>query len=174
MSYTDWIPILDKIEDKKSLSILEFGIGVGTKALVDNFKRVFSLEINNQSDWFNKISNELQNSPNWSGQYIDSQEVIKKHLELAATNVRDSKALLALLEETKEFIDYSSFDVFFVDTGFYFRGEVVNFLVQFSPKIIMVHDTNGMGMYGYNLVPDDQYLLSTFDTGDGTGLFKRK
>ncbi len=185
MAYTDWIPVLQVIQGKKQLNILEFGIGAGTKALVDSFKEVFSLEILNNREWFDKTVEQLKDYTNFNHQYIDAQELFAAHEKFTKSALptsrgnnfqdeRPSHLLLDILEKTKETIDYPNYQVFFVDAGVYLRGEIVNFVFQFKPQYIMVHDTNGFDDYGYNLCENEDYIFFSFQTGDGTGLFIRK
>jgi len=79
MAYTDWIPVLGIIPDKKELKILEFGIGAGTKALVDNFKEVFSFEILNNREWFDKTVEQLKEYKNFLYKYHDAPELFAAH-----------------------------------------------------------------------------------------------
>jgi len=186
MAYTDWIPVLGIIPDKKELKILEFGIGAGTKALVEEFKSVFSFEILDNRKWFDKTVEQLKNYQNFQHEYIEAQELFEIHKEFAESMFTDtngetnflkerpSKPLIEILERSKKNINYSDFDVIFVDAGVYLRGEIVNFVMQFNPKYIMVHDTNGFVGYGYNLCISDKYKYFAFNTGDGTGLFVRQ
>lgn len=185
MAYTDWIPVLGLIPDKKRLKILEFGIGAGTKALVDEFGEVFSLEILNNREWFDKTVEQLKDYNNFQHQYIDAQELFDQHEKFTKSALPDSHGnnfqdkrpsgpLLDILHKTKEDVDYFKYDVFFVDAGVYLRGEIVNFLFRYKPKYIMVHDTNGFDDYGYNLCVTDEYKFFNFNTGDGTGLFVRQ
>lgn len=185
MAYTDWIPVLGIIPDKKELKILEFGIGAGTKALVDEFKEVFSFEILNNREWFDKTVEQLKDYQNFNHKYVDAQELFVAHEKFTASSLptpygnnfqdeRPAELLLEILNESKSSIDYSAFEMFFVDAGVYLRGEIVNFVMQFNPKYIMVHDTNGFEDYGYNLCTSDKYKYFAFNTGDGTGLFVRQ
>lgn len=188
MPYTDWIPVLDLIHDKKTSKILEFGIGEGTRALVKNFGDVFSLEILDNKDWFQKMYDELKSNDNFGGLYIDAPELFAAHKKFVESayptprgqnfqDERPSKLLLDILERTKAEIDYSQYQVFFVDAGVYLRGEIVNFVKQFKPRYILVHDTNGFEDYGYDLAQCEDYLYLNFQTCegcDGTGLFIRK
>lgn len=185
MSYTDWIPVLEILQDKKQLSILEFGIGAGTKALVNNFEKVFSLEILNDREWFDKTVEQLKDYKNYRAEYIDAPELFAAHTEFTKSakptprgnnfqSERPAKLLLEILENSKSLVNYGEYDGFFVDAGVYLRGEIVNFVLQFKPKFVLVHDTNGFDDYGYNLVDTDEYAYFGFQTGDGTGLFWRK
>jgi hypothetical protein len=185
MAYTDWIPVLEIIQDKKETSILEFGIGAGTKALVDNFGQVFSLEILNDREWFDKTVDQLKDYKNYRAKYIDAPELFAAHDEFTKSAKpnhrgnnfqaeRPAKLLLEILEESKNSVGYSDFDGFFVDAGVYLRGEIVNFVLQYKPRFVLVHDTNGFDDYGYNLVTSGEYAYFGFNTGDGTGLFLRK
>ena len=185
MAYTDWIPVLEILQDKKETSILEFGIGAGTKALVDNFGEVFSLEILNDREWFDKTVDQLKGYKNYRAKYIHAPELFVAHDEFTKSEQpnhrgnnfqaeRPAKLLLDILEESKGSIDYGKYDGFFVDAGVYLRGEIVNFVLQFKPKFVLVHDTNGFNDYGYDLVTSDDYVYFGFQTGDGTGLFWRK
>lgn len=185
MAYTDWIPVLGIIPDKKELKILEFGIGAGTKALVDEFEEVFSLEILNDREWFDKTVEQLKDYQNFDYEYVDAPELFEAHEKFTKSALptpygnsfqdeRPSELLLDILEQSKGFIAYEIYDVFFVDAGVYLRGEIVNFVMEYLPKYIMVHDTNGFEDYGYNLCVSDRYKYFSFNTGDGTGLFVRQ
>lgn len=185
MAYTDWTPILEMIQGKKDSSILEFGCGQGTKALVDNFKKVFSFEIQNDRFWFDKTVNDLQGRENYQYDYVDAPELFAEHDEFTKSErpnhlgrnfqaIRPARRLLEILEKSKERIPYKDFDGFFVDAGLYLRGEMVNFVLQFEPKFIMVHDTNGFADYGYNLVNTEDYFFFHFATEDGTGMYLKK
>lgn len=191
MAYTDWTNHLHNMSDKQELNILEFGLGVGTLSLVNEFKSVYSFEINNNDEWFNKTKETVERYSNWAGEFVLAESLIQKHKEFAQSGFtieRDTQELEDILEDSKSRVNYADYEVFFIDAGVYFRGEIVNFCFQFEPRHIMIHDANGIwnGAYGYNLcIHNDEgeprannpnYKLEMF-TGrgeDGTGLFTRK
>ena len=71
MPYTDWINLVEKtIPNKKNLNIIEFGLGEGTKYLLDNFKTLYSYELMNKPDWYNQTVNKFSVYENWEHKLV--------------------------------------------------------------------------------------------------------
>lgn len=191
MAYTDWTNHLHNIPNKEELNILEFGLGMGTATLAKEFKSVYSLEITDNDEWFNKVKEITKEYPNWDGEFVLAESLIEKHEKFGASDFtieRDVQELEDILEDSKSRVNYTDYEAFFVDAGVYFRGEIVNFCLQFEPRYVMIHDTNGMESYGYNLCSymyqgelranNPKYKFEIFagwqQMEDGTGLFTRK
>ena len=78
MAYTDWIGLMEStIKNKKDLSIIEFGLGDGTKYLLQNFKNVYSYELMDTSFWYDSIVPKFNIHENW-----DDSSVMDKLLSL--------------------------------------------------------------------------------------------
>jgi hypothetical protein len=165
-SYVDWIPsVKDMIPNSNELTILELGIGVGTKFLLDNFKYVYSFECAFDRDWFDKCAMD------YGTEYTKKWKPIFKslnHFDLVdITNAiakrdfstREAKGLHALFSELENLINLDSVDVVFVDPGFYHRAELAEYFMNRRTPIVYVHDyiPRVRQLYGYdkmNLYPD--------------------
>lgn len=161
--YTDWQEAFDKIENKDKMTIIELGCGEGTKYLTDNFKKVISIEFSRYPYDFTVTS------PNHTFVKIEaSQETIEKDDVLIETRGETrpdfNYEIKMLLDEIKKY----KADMIFVDFGFHFRGEVVNYLVAFGKiKLIAFHDTN-FPYYGYSLTSLKKAQVGGNNNGQGT------
>src|SRR4030067_1769646 len=71
MTYTDWTKLVDSsIHDKNKLSILEFGLGEGTKYLLDEFKFVYSFELAKNSKFYEQAVQQYSKYKNWEHSLI--------------------------------------------------------------------------------------------------------
>jgi hypothetical protein len=168
MSYTDWIPTMELIENKNELSIIEFGLGNGTNFLVENFKTVYSYELASSKDWFNHIYSSLSQSHNWQGEFSDFTE-----FEFGSYSHNIPVPLLDKvigLFKTK-------YDVVFMDGGFHNpRGYLANFILsEIQPDYLIVHDINDSETYSYGeIVCPEQYLFKDDLEGEGTRIYFKK
>ncbi len=164
--YLDWQPVLEFIDNSKSLSILELGCGAGTSYLVDKFKFVYSFETNSRDvtgKWFDYTSKQNLGK-NWKG-YFDNT--------FPGININIDK----FYDKVINTVDIPSIDVLFVDPGFANRAEcAIKFANTFHFKYIFVHDTlTQPDLYNWQLLEKmpAQYMLHTeINQGQGTKLWK--
>lgn len=144
-------------------SILEFGLGVGTKYLLDHCERLTSVELSKgdfNKSWYDRTKEELKEYQNWKCDYIDLPEDIKKADEKAQRMLfplDDLSYLKSLKKVTDPYLNGRKYDIIFVDAGIHTRGDLVNLSFN-KAKIIAAHDTTRMAerviqnIYGYNIV----------------------
>lgn len=175
---TDWIQHLSLIEDKENKTILELGCGVGTKTLVQTFKKVYSFETFKDDSWFKKTTSELKEFNNWETTFnpfsyygFDKSE---GELLKSGGKTRNQKPLEKYLSALEDWIDLSIIDVAFVDQGFHLRGETINYFMEKSIPIIFAHDTNqAPKLYGWNLPTPESfgYKVEGPSKGQGTTFY---
>jgi len=182
-SYTDWQKSFDKIADKKNKVILELGCGLGTKYLVNNFKKVYSYEVTYNDKWYKKTKKDLQEYENWESifyynKYIkDSDEKIVK----TKGKERDIKPLKRYFTQLRGFVDLNEIDIAFVDQGNHLRGEAAEYFMSKGIPLVIIHDSknyprNTDKIYGYDLLNPEKYNYSyhSFTKGQGTVFFYNK
>ncbi len=167
MSYTDWIELVESsIPKKNKLSILEFGLGEGTRYLLDNFKFVYSYELAAGSNWYDDAIQRFSKYKNWKPELILFNDVGFVDFD---TNL-PPKLLKGI---TKLFKKYK-FDVVLMDGQYHVRGDIVNFvLTKFSPRYVIIHDTNlAFKQDGYDRIKlPSKYKTASSDLGEGTRIF---
>jgi SAM-dependent MidA family methyltransferase len=161
--FTDWQLTVDKIANKDHMTIVELGWGEGTFYLLDNFKKVISIELSRYTYPYTQIENHS---------YIELQPE-------ETTNLKDDILIKTegsyRSEFNKEIANYMAeikkhkAEVIFVDFGFHFRGEVVQELINLNQhQYIIFHDTN-FPYYGYDRLDYKNYSLKFIDrNGQGT------
>lgn len=170
MSYTDWIDLVKStIPQKDKLAILEFGLGEGTKYLLDNFKFVYSYELAPNSKWYNPIVEKFSGSENWQHELV-----LFKDIGFVDFNTDLPKELLTGI--TKLFNKYK-FDVVFMDGNYHVRGDITNFILnKFYPKYFIIHDISiAFEQDGYSRIelPSRYKSVSSY-SGEGTRIFIKK
>lgn len=167
MPYTDWIEFVEEtIVNKKTLNILEFGLGEGTNYLIKNFNKVFSYELMDDRSWFDKTVNILKENNNWGYKFIHFSEF----------GFLENSPILPekLLEDIDNIITSETFDVIFMDGGYHNRGDIVNYIInKFYPKYVIIHDTNfAYKADGYDrIILPENYVTKTYSFGEGTTIF---
>lgn len=167
MPYTDWISIFETdVPNKKELSIIEFGLGEGTKYLLDNFKFVYSHELINNSHWYNYTVEKFSEYKNWEHKLILFEEI----------GFRDYNPNLpqALLDDIKTLFQKYNFDMAFVDGDYHVRGDIANFILnEIKPKYVAIHDVNYAFIAdGYDRIKlPPEYTSVTSKVGEGTTIF---
>lgn len=172
MAYTDWTEIVETtILEKDKLSILEFGLGDGTKYLVDNFKKVYSYEIIDDADptlgeWGTECAQKLSGYTNWEYE-------ITKYSEIGFVDY-DSNLSSKLLKRIDELFTKYKFEAVLVDGGYHVRGDIANYILnKFSPDYVVIHDTNfnyEVDGYGRINLPK-KYSTVKYTEGEGTHIF---
>jgi hypothetical protein len=175
MPYTDWIDIVDPtILNKNELSILEFGLGEGTKYLLDNFKYVYSYELNDNAhpeyiEWWDLSNKSYGDYSNWGRELVWYNEIgfvdYNPNLPIQLTQRID-----------KLFNEYN-FEVVLVDGVGHCRGDVANYILnKQAPKYVIIHDTNfNYDIDGYRrIVLPSNYEIVKYTGGEGTHIFVRK
>jgi len=171
MPYQDWVEIVDKVvENKKELSILEFGLGDGTEYLLDNFKFVFSHELVNNRWWYDQTVSRFKDRKNWEHQLVMFDDI-----GFVDYNPELPKELLANI--ARLFEDYG-FDAVFIDGDYHVRGDIADFILNtFHPKYVIIHDTNFAweedGYARINLWEPENYTVAKTTVGEGTHIFVR-
>jgi hypothetical protein len=167
MPYTDWIELMDSsIENKKELSIIEFGLGDGTEYLLNNFKDVYSYELMDTSFWYEEIVPKFKLHENWKHKLVLWEEIGFKDYDQNLPNL--------LLSEINNLFDKHNFDVVFMDGGYHVRGDIVNYIInKFFPKYVVIHDINyTYEEDGYHrIILPDNYKIEKNTTGEGTIIF---
>lgn len=139
-------------------TILEFGLGEGSKYLHKNCDKLYSFEITvreEQKGWADYVKS--FNLPNHDVREIYFGDTYTEELE---------RELQSIISEAKP-------DFVFVDSGCHARGEIVELCFRNDIFIITAHDTNhGIEKYGWNniIIPDEYYLVN-YDNGQGTKLW---
>lgn len=152
--FLDWQDhALPYIKGKK---MVEFGLGKGTKYLLDNCEKVHSIEINlGDREWYDICVEEYKNSPKWSVEIflVDEDKYDKK-----------------LAKEIQDIAQ--GYDVAFVDPGVHFRPEVVNALFG-HVNVIIAHDTFvGEEDYHWKRIKSPKgYKRIDFTHGQGTSIW---
>jgi hypothetical protein len=175
MPYTDWINIVESaIPNKEELSILEFGLGEGTKYLLEKFKYVYSYELINHDEpglkfWYDESYALFNSNPKWG-----SELVMWNEIGFEDYNPDIPQGLTDRIDEL--FVKYN-FDTILIDGGYHVRGDIANYILnKWNPSYVIIHDTN----YAYEV---DGYtrikLPSTYETieykeGEGTHIFVNK
>ncbi len=173
MSYTDWQEIVETaIEGKKKMNILEFGLGAGTKYLLDNFNFVFSYELIDSRDhtlisWYEHSVDEYKDYTNWKSEVVFWKDVNFKDYD---PNI--SPLVLARIDELFETYN---FDCVLVDGGYHVRGDIANYILnKFHTKFVIIHDTNyNYEVDGYErIILPENYETIKYTIGEGTYIFK--
>lgn len=132
---TDWIPDFeDLFKLYKPKTILEFGLGEGTKFLSENCEKIRSIELATKDthyQWVGIVKG--YNLPNWDVSVFPVQDKFTRRMKKYITNVLKAK-----------------YDLIFVDPGVHSRAEIVN-LCFGKANIIVAHDTNDSA-YGWEKV----------------------
>lgn len=167
MPYTDWIEAMDNfIPDKKNLSLIEFGLGDGTEYLLNNFKNVYSYELMNTDYWYNISVNKFSKFENWRHRLVLWRDI----------NFVDDDTNLPkqLLDDIDDLFENNKYDVVFMDGGYHVRGDIVDVIInKFSPKYVVIHDTNfAFVADGYHRMNIPQnYSTEKSTNGEGTMIF---
>jgi len=173
MAYTDWQNIVEEqISDKRSLNMLEFGLGVGTKYLLDNFNFIYSYELIDKRDptlieWYTKSVSDYKSYKNWKSEVVYWQDV--NFIDY------DPNITPQVLSRIDELFKVYNFDCVLVDGGYHVRGDIASYVLnKFEPRYVIIHDTN------YNFVVDGyeriklpaNYITLVDNKGEGTYIFK--
>ena len=167
MSYTDWIELVElSIPNKNRLSILEFGLGEGTKYLLDNFEFVYSHELAAKPKYYDSTVQKFSKSRNWKHELV-----LFSDIGFVDFNPDLPKVLLSGI--TKLFNRYK-FDVVLVDGNYHVRGDIANFILnKFHPKYVIIHDINlAFKEDGYDRIKlPPKYESVSSNVGEGTRIF---
>ena len=172
MAYTDWIDAVDVVLiDKSDLTILEFGLGDGTRYLVNTFKKVYSFEIIDDADpslkqWSAQCIDNLQYCTNWEYEVTTYSEIdfVDYTPELSSK----------LLQRIDQLFRTYNFEAVLVDGGYHVRGDIANYILnKFHPKYVIIHDTNyNYEIDGYSRIHlPNNYTTFKYTQGEGTHIF---
>lgn len=171
--FLDWTDSLNIIENKENKRILELGCGFGTQYLCNEFKEVYSFEVFDTKEWYDKSVQLLSKWDNWKGTFYTFEELRmwedEKILRDTNGNIRNYRSLLTFYETLNDFVDLDTIDVVFVDQSFHHRAETVLYFMNKEIKNIFAHDTkHGSNMYGWNIIqPNEKYKVVNFDSHQG-------
>jgi 16S rRNA A1518/A1519 N6-dimethyltransferase RsmA/KsgA/DIM1 with predicted DNA glycosylase/AP lyase activity len=161
--FTDWQLTVDKIANKDKMTIVELGWGQGTYYLLENFKKVISIELSRYTYPYTQLENHtyIELTPNIKTFYKDDVLIDTR----GETRPEFNKEIANYMAEIKK----HKAEVIFVDFGFHFRGEVVQELINLNQhQYIIFHDTN-FPYYGYDRLDYKNYSLKFIDkNGQGT------
>ena len=175
MPYTDWIGIVDPtLQNKDELSILEFGLGEGTRYLLDNFKFVYSYELNDNNhpeyiDWWHKSNEDYKEYDNWDRELLWYNDI--------GFVDYDPNLPTKLTDRVDELFYKYKFDAVLVDGVGHCRGDVANYILnKHIPKYLIIHDTNyNYDIDGYNrIILPKAYETVKYTEGEGTHIFVKK
>jgi len=178
--WSDWRFAIDAIPDTKEKNIVELGLGMGTRYLLEKFKYVYSFEVVNNDEWYNKSVTDYSGFMNWSSQfyfmhYFGLDKADKKLLD-SNGDVRDTEPLVTYFKYVEDFVGpaLNTMDVALVDQGFHFRGESVNYFLQKGIPIVIAHDTVGHDhIYGYDKIVVPSSYTKQFFGGLGTTMWRK-
>jgi len=160
--FIDWQPAFDNIPDKNKLTIIELGWGEGTKYLLQEFKKVISIELSRYTYPY---------TPKENHTYIELQpetDTLTKDDVLIGSLGQDRPKFQNEIKKLMAEIKKHKADFVFVDFGFHFRGEVVQELIDLNKyKFIAYHDTN-FPYYGYEKIDYKNYNKQEYKKGQGT------
>lgn len=160
--FIDWQLAFDNIPDKDQMTVIELGWGEGTKYLLDNFKKVISIELSRYTYPYTQIENHtyIEITPNIKTFYKDDV--------LIETLGKDRPEFQSEIKKLITEIKKHKADFVFVDFGFHFRGEVVQELIDLNQyTFIAYHDTN-FPYYGYDNLSCKNYTKQEYKKGQGT------
>lgn len=126
--YTDWQDFAERIIRTHGVkSVLEFGLGEGTRMFLnmcDKVKSVEFLATDEHRDWLGKCKADYSEFKNWEVEPVETKDEWNPIIvDAMKRNVK-------------------GFDLIFVDPGIHCRGKMVDMLLDIAPKaIIMAHDT---------------------------------
>lgn len=165
----DWIPPTEKLFERiKPKSIIEFGLGEGTKFFLDNYPRVLSVEIYTSNPelaeslpmsdlrWVDFYKKEFAHYDNWGVFKYDCGELMMKaekevRREDKMQDPLDDKYMIEINKLIRFLFEKEKFDYAFVDHGMHLRGDFVNALFGHCDAIGL-HDFNTPGSYGNHRV----------------------
>ena len=175
MPYTDWIDIVDStLKNKNELSIIEFGLGEGTKYLLDNFKYVYSYELNDNAfpeyiQWWNKSNEDYANYKNWGRELVWYNQI--------GFIDYDPNLPAKLTTRIDELFHKQNFDAVLIDGVGHCRGDVANYILNnHVPRYVIIHDTNynyEVDGYGRINLPS-VYSTVEYSVGEGTHIFVKQ
>lgn len=178
--FLDWSYSLATIPNKEEKTILELGCGVGTQYLCNEFKQVYSFEVFETKEWFDKSVQLLSKWDNWIGEFHTFEDLklweAEKELRDSKGRIRNHNGLKGFYSKLNDFVDLSTIDVVFVDQAFHFRAETVLYFKDKSIPYIFAHDTkHGHEMYGWDLIGNDEnYEKKSFDSHQGVTYWIKK
>jgi hypothetical protein len=181
-------PVTDHVQHFKKLfeaanisSMIEFGVGYGTKYFLDNCGRVASCEIvlPNQSDqWFKDTVVLFQKYSNWTPILKYGSVAMQKANEISIQGqipaLQDTIYLVEMKGLCNELFSSQEYELAFVDPGFHMRADLVTELFGRVP-IIAAHDTSTSSeIYGWNrIITPSNYEKFTFFKGRGVTFWIR-
>lgn len=171
--YINWSQSLDLIKNIHKKTIVELGCGVGTKILLDRFKKVYSFEVAQTREWYDKCIQDYHQYNNWGSEFYLMSNI---KLDIADKMLLDSNGVNRNVESLKPFYDLleqfipindKNIDVALIDQGFHLRGETVTYFLQRQIPYVIVHDiTDCIYIYGYDKIicPSNYTVKEVKDT----------
>lgn len=174
--YTDHVRVFKQLFDRVEISsMVEFGLGVGTKFFLDNVDRVISIEMlcaDQTDEWYNYCIELYKGYSNWSQNLFQGSSLIT-WANRAVIRGEDpalvNPAYLLELEQAVSIALVQPVELVFVDCDVHNRGDIVNLLFN-KVDIIVAHDTKTLGknVYGWEkILPPANYHRFMFTKGQG-------
>lgn len=166
-AFHDWTPFVEGIiRDNNIKSVLEWGMGEGTRLFLENCESVVSVELfaNPELDgWYDKCVELFRDHPAWKPylfKCVDDYNKGTTKMYCASTLKRVNPELV------------------FVDPGVHFRGDLVQLAMKYGVKFIVAHDTrqgfDEDDIYGWNKIDPEGYVSHTDNQIQGTTLWVKE
>ena len=150
--YSDHVQSFNQLMGRVKIhSLLEFGLGHGTKFFLDHADTVTSVELllpHQTEEWYNKYLQLYQDYDNWEPLLYRGSSALQKADaisggELKDPSLTDGTYLLELKKLCNDLFSKKSYEVAFIDPGIHIRGDLVNELFD-RVDIIVAHNTNSV------------------------------
>jgi len=169
------------IETYNIKSVVEFGLGDGTRTFFEFCDRVTSIEFHSpdvavadllkisSEEWMNicKADEEFIEFKNWELVPIEvGPKILEAEEDVTGRGPRNVKRgsdpssdeYIQELADSLSNIQFEEYDLAFIDAGIHLRGDLVNLMFD-RVNIITVHDTRDPEIYGYNrIISPDHYM----------------
>jgi 16S rRNA A1518/A1519 N6-dimethyltransferase RsmA/KsgA/DIM1 with predicted DNA glycosylase/AP lyase activity len=165
--FIDWQLAFDTIPDKDQITVIELGWGEGTKYLLDNFKKVISIELSRYTYPYTPIENHT---------YIELQpekNTLTKDDVLIETLGKDRPEFQSEIKKLMTEIKKHKADFVFVDFGFHFRSEVVQELIDLNQYAFIAYHDSNFSYYGYDNLDCKKYKKIEDKMGQGTVILSK-
>lgn len=181
--YTDHVAHFDELfKAFKPKGLIECGVGYSTKYFLDYCTHVTSIEFINNGfgDSFMYDMKELyKNIPNWKGLTYQGSDQLYWAETYRSSQHNDPELIdPTYLKELKELfakqLSEHDFNIAFVDSGVYIRGDFVELFLQNNIPIVVAHDFNlsdgtCISQYGWDKVKStDKHERILIPTGNNT------
>ncbi len=164
-AYIDWTPFVQDLvaRNGKFNKILELGLGLGTKTLLESADMVYSVELlanPEHEGWIEQMKVEYKGWDNWKPYLFKCEDAYDNKIKFQVS---------AHITRIKP-------DLVFVDPGIHCRGDLVNLAMSKKVPMVMAHDTKcgdeeGKDLYGWKRINPEGYEVTRREEGQGTTLW---